>query len=166
MSNSNDFVQVNNPTTLGKKLATYKYTDGGGNEVESEAVTLTDSAGNEVEPATQGTLAAAAATLLSIDSKIKPASTSTEVTAFPASIVAATILAASATRLGWSIFNNSSTESLYILVGGVGPVTPTNFTAIIPPQSFYEDRYHFIGEVDGVWTSGAGNAALVTDYQP
>lgn len=49
MAQPNSFVQVNdvNPKTPGKKLATYEFLDGG-DCVESEAVTLTDSAGNEI----------------------------------------------------------------------------------------------------------------------
>ncbi len=50
MSQPNSFVQVNdvNPKTPGKKLATYEFLEDSGNCVESEAVTLTDSAGREV----------------------------------------------------------------------------------------------------------------------
>jgi hypothetical protein len=45
----NSYVEVNKATTQGgKKLATYEFLDDGANCVESEAVTLTDSAGNEV----------------------------------------------------------------------------------------------------------------------
>jgi hypothetical protein len=47
VSQPNSFVQVNKAATPGKKLATYEFLDGE-DCVESEAVTLTDSAGNEV----------------------------------------------------------------------------------------------------------------------
>lgn len=48
MAQPNSFVEVNKATTPGaKKLATYEFLDGK-DCVESEAVTLTDSAGNEV----------------------------------------------------------------------------------------------------------------------
>lgn len=47
MTQPNSFVQVNNATTPGKKLATYEFLDGE-DCLESEAVTLTDSEGNEV----------------------------------------------------------------------------------------------------------------------
>lgn len=42
------WVQVNVPTTQGKKLKTFESLDGGGHLVESEAVTLTDGDGNEL----------------------------------------------------------------------------------------------------------------------
>lgn len=42
------FVQVNKPTTPGIKLATYGFTNTGGDQVQSEAVTLTDSSGDEL----------------------------------------------------------------------------------------------------------------------
>jgi hypothetical protein len=44
----NSHVQVNNPTTQGKKLATYEFLDGEGCVVDSEAVTLTDATGAEI----------------------------------------------------------------------------------------------------------------------
>lgn len=49
------FVQVNVNATAGKKLKTYESVDGSSNLVESEAVTLTDSAGAEVLVATEQT---------------------------------------------------------------------------------------------------------------
>lgn len=50
-----DYIQVNIPASLGRKLKAWSSVDGGGNLVDSEAVTLTDSAGNEVLPATEAT---------------------------------------------------------------------------------------------------------------
>ena len=52
MSSPNSFIQTNNATVPGgKKLATYEFLEGP-DLVESEAVTLTDSAGDEVLPLT------------------------------------------------------------------------------------------------------------------
>ena len=49
VADTNDFIQVNQATTAcGKKLASYAYTDKSGNEVDSEAVTLTSGEGLEL----------------------------------------------------------------------------------------------------------------------
>lgn len=50
-----DFIQVNVPSTLGKKLKSWESVDGSGNVVQHEAVTLTDSVGHEVSPNVEAT---------------------------------------------------------------------------------------------------------------
>lgn len=54
---SETYVQVNVPATAGKKLKTFESVDGNSDVVQSEAVTLCDSAGAEVVPATEATVA-------------------------------------------------------------------------------------------------------------
>lgn len=167
MADPNSFVQVNEPTTLGRKLATYAFPDGP-DIVESEAVTITDSAGNEVDVATQGTLAAAAATLLSIDAKLPPASTVGEVTVIPGTNIAADFITADPTLLGFSIYNQSETDTLYLLLQPAGDASPTLFTVPIQPDTYYEVPFRYNGRVSGVWNASnpATTRALLTKYKP
>jgi hypothetical protein len=65
-----DFIQVNVPVTLGKKLKSWTSLDGGGNVVESEAVVPTDSLGNEILVATEPTQAQVLANLQTINSLV------------------------------------------------------------------------------------------------
>lgn len=57
------FVQVNAPSNPDKKLKAWDSLDGNGDLVLSEAVVIADSDGNEISPATEGTLAAVLAEL-------------------------------------------------------------------------------------------------------
>lgn len=67
-----DYIQVNVPATLGKKLKSWTSVDGGGNVVESEAVVLTDSDGNEVLVATEATVAAIASSAAVVGCRATP----------------------------------------------------------------------------------------------
>ncbi len=161
-----DFIQVNNPVTPGKKLKSWSSVDGGGNTVESEAVTLTDSAGNEVVVATEATAAAIASSVASIDAKIVPPAIHCVVHPVPAANVATPLLAADPNRVGFSIYNHSDTDLLYVLVATGGPpVSLTFFTVILQPNAYFEDAFGYIGDVSGIWGSVApGAQALVSVY--
>lgn len=68
-------------------------------------------------------------------------------------------------RTGWSIFNSSTMDTIFVKATPAGPaVSNVFFTVAIPPQSYYEDPYHYVGEVTGVW-SGLTGTALVTEYK-
>jgi hypothetical protein len=68
----NSSVRVNVASTPGKRLATYEFPLGP-DLVESEAVTLTDSTGNEIVPASQPTQAAVLASLEAMNSLVPSA---------------------------------------------------------------------------------------------
>lgn len=161
-----DFIQVNVPATPGKKLKSWTSVDGGGNVVESEAVTLTDSAGNEVVVATEATAAAIASSVASIDSKIVPPATQAVTHSVAAINTPVQLLAADPTRVGFSIYNQSEVDLLYILVSTAGgPVSPTFFTTILQPHAYFEDAFGYTGSVFGIWGSvNPGSQALINVY--
>lgn len=168
----NAFVQVNIPTTspLGKKLATYEFVDGGGDIVESEAVTLTDAAGNELlgqQPMADSVPVAFASdqSPLPITLVPNPAGTGTLVIV-PAVNVPTAFLPADPTRLGFSIVNRSSTDMLYLLLSAVGPVSVTNYSVPLQPNAYYEDPFNYTGPVSGIWASvSPGAQANITVFK-
>lgn len=156
------FVQVNVPSTLGKKLATFEFLNDSAELVESEAVTLVDSTGVEVPLATM------IAALIALEAKTPAAAGVAVVTAFPADIVSPVdLLAADATRLGFSIFNHSSSDYMYVLLANAGVVSTTVFSVIMQPDSYFESPFRYTGKVTAIWgTAAPGAQALVTDFKP
>lgn len=165
MASPNSSIQVNVPSTSGKKLASYAFTDGT-DVLESEAVTLTDSAGNEIEPATQGTLEALAATALSIDAKLNPKSIDGTLTAIAGSLAEQEFLADDPTRTGFSIYNTSSRDMLFLLMSSSGSVSSTLFSVRLQPNAYFEDAFNYTGRVVGVWGSlvDVATQAMVNAY--
>lgn len=101
-----------------------------------------------------------------IDVVPEPSTQSTLVT-IPATVVPVQLLAANANRLGFSIFNTSYADTLYVKAStSVGAVSPSFFTVAIPPRSYYEDPYRFVGAVSGVWDPAATGEATVDEYLP
>ncbi len=151
------FVQVNVPATAGKKLKTYESIDGSANVVESEAVTLTDSAGNEVFPATEFTLVAIATILGALQAPV-----TSVVSAVPASALATVLLAANAARRGATIFNDSADSMMYVkLAAGV---STASYTVRLGPRSFYELPFPaYGGIIEGLWTGPVSGFAAVTE---
>ena len=91
-------------------------------------------------------------------------STNGNLNSIPASAVPVTLLAANANRHGFSIYNSSTTDILYVKASEVAtPVSSSFFTVALYPESYYEDPYNYVGLVTGVW-SGATGAALVDEY--
>lgn len=71
------------------------------------------------------------------------------------------LLAANAARFSWSVYNDS-TAILYLAMGGAAATT-TNYTAQVPPNSYFSDDT-YAGEVRGIWASDPGTgAARVTE---
>jgi len=153
------FVQVNVPVTAGKKLKTYESVDGAANIVESEAVTLTDGAGNEIIG--QKPMAASLPVVLASDqspipvigtfSEAKP--TLGTVTSVPASAIASTYLIANLVRIGAVFFNDSANRFLYLkLAAGV---SSASYTVRVGPRGSFELPYpSYVGVVEGVFTAG------------
>lgn len=157
------FVQVNIPSTLGKKLATFEFLNGSAELVESEAVTLVDSTGLEIP------LITAIAALVALEAKTPAAAGVAVVTAFPADTVnPTTLLTPDATRLGFSIYNHSSTDFMYVLLANAGVVSTTVFSVIMQPDSYFEAPFRYNGRVTALWgtATGPGAQALVTDFKP
>lgn len=72
------------------------------------------------------------------------------------------ILAANSSRLGATIFNNSS-SNLYLSLGS-GATTST-FVVILVPSAYYEVPFNYQGIISGVWASANGNA-LISELTP
>lgn len=169
MATPNSFVQVNNATSLGKKLATYEFLEGA-DVVESEAVTLTDSDGNELLG--QKVMAGSVPVVFASDQSPIPvavtplASGTGTLTKIPATNAVGGVgfLAADATRLGFSVFNQTPTDLIYLLLG-TGVPSPTNFTVILQPNAYFEGPFNYTGPVSGIWGSvGVGAQACVNVY--
>ena len=67
------------------------------------------------------------------------------------------LLANNSTRLGATIFNNSS-SLLYLKLGVSASLT--SFTTRIFPLCYYEIPFGYTGEIDGFWIVANGNALV------
>lgn len=94
----------------------------------------------------------------------EPSANST-VTSVAGSATAVQLLAANPNRLGFSIYNSSAVDTLYVLANPGGTVSNVLFSVAIAPKGYYEDPYHYVGKVEGIWDHATG-AALVTEYTP
>ena len=71
------------------------------------------------------------------------------------------ILAANTARRFYSVWNDS-TSTMFVLQGGTGPVSNSNYSFQVPAGGFFEtDRW--AGVVSAIWTTANG-AARVTEY--
>ena len=66
-----------------------------------------------------------------------------------------TLASSNTSRLGLSIFNDS-TQSLYVKLGTTA--SSTSYTVQIAAGGYYELPYGYIGNIDGIWASANGNA--------
>jgi hypothetical protein len=73
-----------------------------------------------------------------------------------------TLLAANSSRLGATIYNDS-TEILYLKLGATASLT--SFTARLVPNAYYEVPFRFIGIIDGIWAANGSGAARITELQ-
>jgi hypothetical protein len=71
-----------------------------------------------------------------------------------------TLLASNASRLGVSIFNDS-TVALYIKLGTTA--SATDFTVKLITDDYYEVPAGYTGRIDGIWASDASGAARITE---
>jgi len=76
-----------------------------------------------------------------------------------ASATNVTILASNTNRLGATIWNDSTTETLYLALGTTA-ASSSNFTAQLFPTGYYEVPYGYTGQINGIWTSAVGNARI------
>lgn len=73
----------------------------------------------------------------------------------------ATLQAANANRLGWSCFNDS-TSDLYVKFGATA--STTSFTVRVAANGYYEmPKPIYIGIIDGIWSADAAGAARLTE---
>ena len=77
------------------------------------------------------------------------------------SLVNTILLPANSARAMATIFNESSTSSIYLLLGT--GASPTNYTMQIYPTGYYEVPAGYNGEIDAVWSVADASAAQVTE---
>jgi hypothetical protein len=87
------------------------------------------------------------------------------VTAVPQTTVNGTVLlAANASRLGGTIYNNISSGFLFIKLGA--GATPTDWSVKIAPGFAHELPFPvYTGQITGVWSVAGGGTAQVTETQ-
>jgi hypothetical protein len=70
-----------------------------------------------------------------------------------------TLLAASSTRLGATIYNDS-TQILYLKLGATA--STSSYTIQIAANGYYEVPFYYTGVIDGIWASANGNARITS----
>lgn len=79
-----------------------------------------------------------------------------------ASATSVTLSAEDKTRLGLSIYNDS-TADLYVLFGPAGPASTTAFSVKLSGGGYYEVPIGYVGPIYGIWSSASG-AARITRF--
>jgi len=147
------YVQVNVPTTGGKKLATYEFVNGGGDTVESEAVTLTDSAGNELlgqKPVADSIPVVPAQTTSALVNGTETA----------VSGVAVNVLAANPLRKT-AVIQNTGGANIRI---GVAGVTATTGLRLVPGASaIYDSPDVYQGDIFAIREGGSDSIAFAQE---
>jgi hypothetical protein len=91
---------------------------------------------------------------------LNPVPTRTNVAA---SVTSVQLLAANASRLAFSIYNDSATADLYVAFG-TADASATSFTVKLGPGDFYESPtdgdYSYAGAVQGLWSVASGTARM------
>ena len=84
-------------------------------------------------------------------------SSATVVTTVAASVTSVTLLAANTSRLGATIFNDS-TQSLFLKLGTTA--SSSSFTVKVLSGGYYETPFGYTGKIDGIWNVALGNARI------
>lgn len=87
-----------------------------------------------------------------------PKSTSTATNSVSASASNVTLLSSNSSRLGATIWNDSTTATLYVKLGTTA--STSDYTAQLYPSGYYELPYNYSGRVDGIWTAAVGSAKV------
>lgn len=74
-----------------------------------------------------------------------------------ASLTNTTLLSSNGTRLGATVFNDSS-AILYLKLGPAASLS--DFTIKVFPLSYYEVPFGFTGQIDGFWVTATGSARI------
>jgi hypothetical protein len=86
-------------------------------------------------------------------------SSSTAITNVAASASSVTILSSNTSRLGATIWNDSTTATLYLALTSSSAST-SNYTVQLFPSGYYEVPYHYVGQINGIWSAAIGNARV------
>lgn len=93
-----------------------------------------------------------------------PVSTMTTVTSVPSAVASVLILAANASRLGASIFNDSNNR-LFLKLNPAA-ASAASYTVKVEAQDYFEVPFRYVGDITGIWAPNVSGAALVTEYTP
>jgi hypothetical protein len=150
------FDELGNP--VGVMLDGYVY------RLQVETI-ITDTSGNgpaAVKPPNTAAVAADPALVVAFSpnnpitvSSARPATSTTHSVVGSATNVV--LLASNTTRLGATIYNDSS-ALLYVKLGATA--STTDFTIKMFPLGYYEIPYGYTGEIDGIWSSALGHARI------
>lgn len=113
-------------------------------------------------PATLGqkTMANSLAIVIASDQSsvpIKQTSSTAATSSVASSASSVTLLALNTSRLGATIWNDS-TKVLYIKLGTTA--SSTDYTAQLDRDGYYEIPFGYTGRIDGIWASANGNARI------
>lgn len=162
------FIQLPADST-GKKVRSFSF-DTGSDIVHSQANTIVDANGNVMSDLSSGRLLVDGSGVtqpvsdgggsLTVDGSVtanptRPATSS--VTSPTTSTTNAQLLAANTNRLGATIYNDS-TQNMFLKLGTTA--SSTSFTIRMAPQSHYEVPFGYTGRIDGILSSGTGNARV------
>lgn len=67
------------------------------------------------------------------------------------------LLASNSSRLGATVYNDSS-ALLYVKLGATA--STTDYTVKLFPLGYYEVPYGYTGEIDGIWSAANGHARI------
>lgn len=95
-----------------------------------------------------------------VDVLTLPKSASAAITSVNDTATSTTLLSSNASRLGFSIFNDS-TEILYVKFGTTA--SSTDYNVKLQPQGYFEDAFRYTGRVDGIWANDASGAAKIAE---
>lgn len=84
-------------------------------------------------------------------------SSTTSVSSVAASASNVTVLGANASRVGATVFNDS-TVTLYLKLGATAATN--SYTVQLSARSYYEVPFGYVGIIDGIWDSATGNARV------
>jgi hypothetical protein len=161
MGGTNSTIQVNTPTTSGKLLAAFQYTDGSSNVVQSEAVTLVDSSGNEhvgsqASAASLPVVVASDQAAIPVTPSLERASAGAPV-GVTVSTSAIVVLAANASAKSRLITNNGTTN---IYLGRNNTVTSSGATMgiLLSPGGSYNDSGVDLDQ-GAIWAIGSAVAS-------
>lgn len=86
----------------------------------------------------------------------KPSTSTTS--SVPFSLTNVNLLASNPTRLGATIYNESSSGFLYIKLGATS--SASSYTVRLLPLDYYEVPFGYTGQIDAIWTSANGTARV------
>jgi hypothetical protein len=80
------------------------------------------------------------------------------ITSVAAATSSVTLLSSNSFRLGATIYNDSTTNTLYLKLGT--NASTSSYSVKLIPNAYFEVPYDYTGEIDGIWDGTIGNARV------